>query len=106
MFNRHPNEAWKNEFQQRNLIAFSSAPLLLYPTHYTGDDGYISDTEDSQITPIVLIDNKGKTNNVNNEIYSQNFNAPSTLNAPNLNIQQQEYHYVTNSLGKRDPGEL
>lgn len=47
MFNNHPNESWVNHFKNRNLVAWSAAPLLLYPTHYTGDDGYISDTEDS-----------------------------------------------------------
>ena len=24
-------------------------PLLIYPTHYTGDDGYVSDTETSVV---------------------------------------------------------
>lgn len=47
MFNNHPNESWVNSFNNRNLVAWSAAPLLLYPTHYTGEDGYISDTEDS-----------------------------------------------------------
>ena len=31
--------------------AFSAAPLLVYPTHYTGELGYISDTESSEIVP-------------------------------------------------------
>ncbi|XP_020812456.1 glycosyltransferase 25 family member [Drosophila serrata] len=48
MFNRHPNETWNEAFPKRNLAALSAAPLLLYPIHYTGDSGYISDTEDSQ----------------------------------------------------------
>ncbi|XP_030371927.1 glycosyltransferase 25 family member [Scaptodrosophila lebanonensis] len=47
MFDRHPNQTWSSAFKDRNLIAFSAAPLLLYPTHYTGETGYISDTEDS-----------------------------------------------------------
>ncbi|XP_055534935.1 glycosyltransferase 25 family member [Wyeomyia smithii] len=47
MFDKHPNETWVAYFENRNLVAWSAAPLLLYPTHYTGDDGYISDTEDS-----------------------------------------------------------
>lgn len=42
-------ESWKQHFPIRDLVAFSVAPLLLYPTHYTGEDGYISDTENSQI---------------------------------------------------------
>ncbi|XP_055379043.1 glycosyltransferase 25 family member [Condylostylus longicornis] len=51
MFGRHPNDSWSSAFENKNLVAFSSAPLILFPTHYTGDVGYISDTEDSQITP-------------------------------------------------------
>uniref|UniRef100_A0A1I8PJ16 Glycosyl transferase family 25 domain-containing protein n=1 Tax=Stomoxys calcitrans TaxID=35570 RepID=A0A1I8PJ16_STOCA len=47
MFDRHPNKTWSNAFPERDLLAYSAAPLLLYPTHYTGDHGYISDTEDS-----------------------------------------------------------
>lgn len=27
------------------------APLFVYPTHYTGENGYISDTESSEIVP-------------------------------------------------------
>lgn len=42
-------EEWKLEFEPRNLKAFSAAPLLVYPTHYTGEEGYISDTEQSQV---------------------------------------------------------
>ena len=27
----------------------SAHPLLIYPTHYTGEQGYVSDTENSTI---------------------------------------------------------
>lgn len=37
------------QFESRDLKAFSAEPLLVYPTHYTGDDGYISDTETSTV---------------------------------------------------------
>jgi len=47
MFDRHLNSTWKNTFEIRNLEAWSAAPLLLFPTYYTGEEGYISDTEDS-----------------------------------------------------------
>lgn len=53
MYDRHPNETWKRHYSQRNLLAFSVHPLLLFPTHYTGEEGYISDTEN---TPIVVHD--------------------------------------------------
>uniref|UniRef100_A0A6B2EBA8 Putative glycosyltransferase 25 family member n=1 Tax=Phlebotomus kandelakii TaxID=1109342 RepID=A0A6B2EBA8_9DIPT len=52
MFDKHPNDEWKSAFNPRNLIAMSAAPLLLYPTHYTGEQGYISDTEDSVQIPV------------------------------------------------------
>lgn len=37
------------QFETRDLKAFSAEPLLVYPTHYTGDQGYISDTETSTV---------------------------------------------------------
>lgn len=49
MFDQHQNDTWKAAFPKRNLVAWSAAPLLLYPTRYTGDDGYLSDTEQSDI---------------------------------------------------------
>ena len=50
MYDRHPNETWKSHYENRNLKAFSVHPLLLFPTHYTGEEGYVSDTED---TPVI-----------------------------------------------------
>lgn len=44
---------WKERFPVRNLNAFSVYPLYVYPTHYTGEDGYISDTEESPIIQVV-----------------------------------------------------
>lgn len=49
MFDKHVNTTWKEVYENRNLIAWSAAPLILFPTHYTGEDGYISDTEDSAL---------------------------------------------------------
>ena len=43
----HCRASWKSHFKRRNLIALSTRPLLLFPTHYTGEPGYVSDTEDS-----------------------------------------------------------
>nr|CAH7758151.1 unnamed protein product [Callosobruchus chinensis] len=54
LFDKHPQEDWKKHYPQRNLIALSAAPLLLYPTHYTGEKGYISDTEDSVVIEEVI----------------------------------------------------
>uniref|UniRef100_A0A671P346 Procollagen galactosyltransferase 2-like n=1 Tax=Sinocyclocheilus anshuiensis TaxID=1608454 RepID=A0A671P346_9TELE len=49
MFNKHPKEEYMSHFKQRNLKAFSVQPLLLFPSHYTGEPGYFSDTETSTI---------------------------------------------------------
>ncbi|KAK2087675.1 Procollagen galactosyltransferase 1 [Saguinus oedipus] len=49
MFDKHPVSEYKAHFSLRNLRAFSVEPLLVYPTHYTGDDGYVSDTETSVV---------------------------------------------------------
>ncbi|XP_006790384.1 procollagen galactosyltransferase 2 isoform X1 [Neolamprologus brichardi] len=49
MFNKHPNVEYMSHFGPRDLKAFSVEPLLIYPTHYTGEPGYISDTETSTI---------------------------------------------------------
>lgn len=40
---------YMGHFESRDLHAFSAEPLLVYPTHYTGDAGYISDTETSVV---------------------------------------------------------
>ena len=39
-------------FSPRNLVGISAEPLLVYPTHYTGEPNYVSDTEDSNIIPL------------------------------------------------------
>ncbi|KAM4549449.1 procollagen galactosyltransferase 2 [Odontesthes bonariensis] len=49
MFGKHPNVQYMTHFEPRDLKAFSVEPLLIYPTHYTGEPGYISDTETSTI---------------------------------------------------------
>lgn len=49
MFNKHPVSDYMEQFETRDLKAFSAEPLLVFPTHYTGDQGYISDTETSTV---------------------------------------------------------
>ncbi|XP_069783798.1 procollagen galactosyltransferase 1-like [Narcine bancroftii] len=49
MYNKHPISKYMDHFEKRNLKAFSVEPLLVYPTHYTGDTGYVSDTETSTV---------------------------------------------------------
>ncbi|KAG9483365.1 procollagen galactosyltransferase 2 [Eleutherodactylus coqui] len=49
MYNKHPVEKYMEYYHPRDLKAFSAEPLLVYPTHYTGQPGYFSDTETSTI---------------------------------------------------------
>lgn len=49
MFNKHPVSDYMEQFETRDLKAFSAEPLLVFPTHYTGEAGYISDTETSTV---------------------------------------------------------
>ncbi|XP_026801744.3 procollagen galactosyltransferase 1 [Pangasianodon hypophthalmus] len=49
MFNKHPVSDYMEQFEKRDLKAFSAEPLLVFPTHYTGEPGYISDTETSTV---------------------------------------------------------
>ena len=65
MYDRHPNKTWAQHFHTRSvaisgqsvitvylfrdLKALSVHPLLVNPTHYTGEEGYISDTEDTSV---------------------------------------------------------
>ncbi|KAB7501304.1 hypothetical protein Anas_13873, partial [Armadillidium nasatum] len=44
MFDQHPEEKFKLHFGPRNLKAFAIEPVIIRPTHYTSQEGYISDT--------------------------------------------------------------
>lgn len=55
LFDKHPQENYKAHFPKRDLVAFSVAPLLLYPLRYTGEQGYVSDTEDSVVIPQTIV---------------------------------------------------
>jgi len=55
-------ENWKQQFFPRDLVALSPQPVLVEPTHYTGQPGYLTDTEDSPIIDEGLVMNfKGDT---------------------------------------------
>ncbi|KAG8448003.1 hypothetical protein GDO86_015197 [Hymenochirus boettgeri] len=49
MSDTHPNDDYKHHFVNRNLQIFSAHPLLVYPTHYTGEPSWQSDTETSTL---------------------------------------------------------
>lgn len=47
MYDESPFAEWVKYFPRRNLNAASANPVLIAPTHFIGDQEYISDTEDS-----------------------------------------------------------
>ena len=53
---------WISNFSPRNLITLSAEPLLVEPTHYTGEPNYISDTENSFVVrPDEEVSHSGKS---------------------------------------------
>lgn len=88
MFDKHPNSDWKDAFQDRTLNAFSAAPLLVFPTHYTGESGYISDTEDSvQISKVG--DSLAVPNASQKQVQENSFN-----HQPNIISIAEKSHYT------------
>lgn len=85
MFNHHPKEEYKLQFNPRDLVAWSTAPLLLFPTHYTGDEGYISDTEQSKTIKLLNEPDENKNNHLETTIMSdtQSIFTHQELNADN-----------------------
>ncbi|KAH9500757.1 Procollagen galactosyltransferase 1 [Bulinus truncatus] len=65
MFDRHPEDTWRLQFYPRDLIGLSAEPFLVYPTHYTGEPNYFSDTEDSAVIDINEDQMSANTVNVN-----------------------------------------
>lgn len=61
----HPRQDWKAHYPKRDLIILSANPLLIHPTHYTGEEGHISDTENSLI---VFSDNNINKSNKREEL--------------------------------------
>lgn len=57
------SEQWAAQFPIRDLIILSTNPLLIYPMHYTGEDGHISDTEDSKLVQNTVASIKSENRN-------------------------------------------
>ncbi|KAF6202039.1 hypothetical protein GE061_004435, partial [Apolygus lucorum] len=49
LYDKHPADEWKDFYPKRDLVALSAEPLIIYPTRYLHEEGYISDTEDSAV---------------------------------------------------------
>ncbi|RXG70297.1 Procollagen galactosyltransferase 1 [Armadillidium vulgare] len=45
MFDHYTEDRVKAQFSPRDLKAFAVNPIILKPTHFGGQEGYISDTE-------------------------------------------------------------
>ena len=54
MYGAHKEWKYNKHFKNRNLKAFSASPLLIYPTHYTGQENYFTDTEPSNQEDILF----------------------------------------------------
>ena len=54
MYGAHKEDRYNKYFKNRNLKAFSAHPLLIYPTHYTGQENYFTDTEPSNEEEILF----------------------------------------------------
>ena len=66
---------WKEQYVGRDLVAVSTYPLLVEPTHYTGQPGYFTDTEHSQVINLSNIPVKGDTSSI--EEYEAQINKGS-----------------------------
>ncbi len=100
--------------------AYSIAPLLVYPTHYTGEAGYISDTESSEIVPDIVRNassKDGKTGKGSKEIeiddkiskielpaLGETGSIPATTSASSSTASQIEE--IGNNIGKEFHSEL
>ena len=56
----HYSGSWKDAFSPRDLLSLSAEPLLVEPTHYTGEPGYITDTENSEVIDLQNLEVKGE----------------------------------------------
>ena len=78
------------KFYPRDLLALSASPLLAFPTHFVGDVGYVSDTDNS--TTIAGEDGMKYRNAVNKIEYG--LDPWETLCVPSCWNQCQECHQL------------
>ena len=53
MYGAHKEDAYNQYFHNRVLRAFSANPVIIQPTHYTGQDNYFTDTEPSDTDDVL-----------------------------------------------------
>ena len=57
MYGAHKIDSYTKAFKYKNLKAFSANPVLVQPTHYTGQENYFTDTEPSTDDDILQYEN-------------------------------------------------
>ena len=60
MYGAHKIDSYTKEFKNKNLEAFSANPVLIQPTHYTGQENYFTDTEPSSDDDILQFETDSK----------------------------------------------
>jgi len=60
MYGAHKIDSYTKEFKNKNLKAFSANPVLIQPTHYTGQENYFTDTEPSSDDDILQFETDAK----------------------------------------------
>ena len=63
-----------SKFPTRNLVALSVYPLYVYPTHYVGDDGYVSDTEGT-----ITIKHKDNNSTTDTTTFDEQNDSPEVI---------------------------
>ena len=56
MYGAHKEDKYNRYFKGRNLRAFSAQPVLIRPTHFTGQENYFTDTEPASDEDILFKD--------------------------------------------------
>eukprot|EP00057_Strongylocentrotus_purpuratus_P024637 XP_011679111.1 PREDICTED: procollagen galactosyltransferase 1 [Strongylocentrotus purpuratus] len=91
MFDKHPEDEWLAQFRPRNMRAFSVDPLMVSPTHYTGEKKYFSDTETSSIWEELEKARNGKPGVAQtNETSTDGGNAPNEQVPPSEGVKHSE----------------
>lgn len=103
MFDQHVNSTWKEHFPERNLIAWSAVPLLIFPTHYTGETGYISDTEDSALL-LQQLENGELAGDVNAELVEKKGKRENYEPGVRVEVDLEQESAVDDEQGTSDAG--
>lgn len=84
---------WASQFHPRNLVTYSVNPLFVFPTHYTGENNYISDTETSGIWEEVK-ENEGddKSNGTSTQSAEQELSNVNSVSGKDDSVKESLEH--------------